>query len=220
MHDIQIKYKYFFFLLLFLGSTLFAQDTLRLSQDGIELREYYLGLHVEDLWQAGHHIDWLTGIPNDPFAKHGVSTHCSAFAAAACYGLHLYILRPPDHGQELLANAQFEWLASADGNKAGWVRISADDPRDVWMTAQRKANEGIPVVASVENPDPHSPGHIAMVMPSEISTDSITALGPRVIQAGGENHNEVSLKQGFKKHITEWPEKSIWFYFHMNKVSD
>jgi hypothetical protein len=53
-------------------------------------------------------------------------THCSAYVAAAAFYLDIYILRPPNHQQLHLANAQVSWLG-ADGvengptaEEAGW----------------------------------------------------------------------------------------------------
>jgi hypothetical protein len=75
----------------------------RIDEKGSSLKHFYHSLHVEDLWIAGHHINWETGQADNPNAEHGIHTHCSAFAAAACKRLHIYILRPPEHGQLLLA---------------------------------------------------------------------------------------------------------------------
>jgi hypothetical protein len=53
-------------------------------------------------------------------------------------------LRPPEHGQKLLANAQSEWLAE-EGAARGWVRLADADQ------AQAAANRGLLVVASYHN---------------------------------------------------------------------
>jgi len=67
---------------------------------------------VESKWIAGEHVYWDTGLPTGvPETSPGKHTHCSAFVAAAAKNLGVYILRPPEHGQKLLANAQNEWLA-------------------------------------------------------------------------------------------------------------
>jgi hypothetical protein len=69
-------------------------------------------LDVEHHWPAGIHVNWQTGEP-DGLSEHtpGKHTHCSAFAAAAAKRLNIYLLRPPEHGQILLANAQ--WAAQS-----------------------------------------------------------------------------------------------------------
>ncbi len=206
--------KYSVIILFFLLFSAYAQDTLRVTANGYDLRDIYLSLDVEHLWQAGYHVDWKTGESDEPWAKSGNKTHCSAFVAAACSHLNMYVLRPPEHKQELLANSQFEWLASDAGKKAGWVQIADENILDIWIAAQEKANDGYAVIASCANEDPRSPGHIALVMPSEVITDSVKASGPKVIQAGAMNRNEVSLRKGFGKHISEWPEKTILFYYH------
>ena len=60
---------------------------------------------VESKWIAGEHVYWETGLPTGvPETSPGKHTHCSAFVAAAAKNLGVYILRPPEHGQKLLAN--------------------------------------------------------------------------------------------------------------------
>src|SRR5689334_14461426 len=66
-------------------------------------------LDVENHWPAGVHVKWETGVPDGrPESGSGKHTHCSAFVAAAARELGIYILRPPEHPQLLLANAQYE----------------------------------------------------------------------------------------------------------------
>jgi hypothetical protein len=64
------------------------------------------GMKVESLWLAREHVNWETGEPDkgQDYAGPGRSTHCSAFAAAVGERLGVYMLRPPEHGQILLAN--------------------------------------------------------------------------------------------------------------------
>lgn len=85
-----------------------AQDCVRLTSCGEQLKFFYLGMDVLHKWPAGRHINWQTGEPDDPDAVSEIRTHCSAFIAAACERQGIYILRPPGHRQELLANAQFK----------------------------------------------------------------------------------------------------------------
>ena len=80
----------------------------------------------------------------------GKHTHCSAFVAAFAKKLGIYILRPPEHGQVLLANAQNEWLPSA-GAAQGWRAVSNA------LEAQALANSGVLVVASYHNHRTTSP---------------------------------------------------------------
>lgn len=86
---------------------------------GERLRVFLDGSHVETRWIAGYHVIWQTGQRNGPPqgdpAHH---THCSAYAAAVALDLDIYLLRPPHHGQERLANAQVEWLGGS-GNYSG-----------------------------------------------------------------------------------------------------
>ncbi|HUE10864.1 MAG TPA: hypothetical protein VMQ54_07990, partial [Steroidobacteraceae bacterium] len=79
---------------------------------GQELAAAVDALEVEAHWPAGVHVDWETGVPDGkPERGIGKHTHCSAFVASAAKKLGIYILRPPEHGQMLLANAQYDWLA-------------------------------------------------------------------------------------------------------------
>jgi hypothetical protein len=208
-----------FIVILFLAalSLCNAQDTLRVDSAGIKLKNFYTGLNVENLWIAGHHINWETGLPNDSGAKEGVRTHCSAFAAAACERLNIYILHPPQHGQVLLANAQFEWLKAGEAYRDGWRQISDTNEYVIYSRAQEYANKGYVVVAVVQNPDEHKPGHIAFILPGDITQEKLKEEGPGVIMASAHNYNYIPLKRGFKSHITGWPEKSILFYYNSNR---
>jgi hypothetical protein len=99
-------------------------------------------MNVESLWQANQHINWETGMPDRGanYEGPGNHTHCSAFAAAAAKRLGIYLLRPPQHGQQLLANAQAEWIASPAGREAGWRLVP--NTRETMHMAQHLANQG------------------------------------------------------------------------------
>jgi hypothetical protein len=134
-----------------------------------------------------------------------------AFVAAACDRMGVYILRPPDHSQVLLANAQNAWL-KREGPRFGSHRV--DSP----VEAQRLANRGDVVVASYTNPNQHRPGHIAMVRPSTKSDGAVADEGPQLIQAGRSNYNSVSLVQGFVHHQDAWKNRGIEFFAHAPDV--
>ena len=166
-------------------------------------------MHVESLWLAGQRVNWETGEPDseagtDETADH---SHCSVFAAATAMRLGVYLLRPPEHGQVLLANAQAEWLQSEDGRQAGWSAVS--DMRQ----AQRLANEGKLALAVYESPDKHVPGHIAIVRPSKRSLATLNNDGPELIQAGEHNYNRVNARVGFEHHTGAFPD-GIRYYVH------
>jgi hypothetical protein len=186
-----------------------AQSSLPIEKGGQKLKDFYLSLDVENLWIAGSHVNWETGVADRPDATSGNHTHCSAFAAAACKRLSIYLLRPPDHKQLLLANAQYEWLATPAAADAGWKLVAGGN---VYAAAQKLANSGYVVIAVCKNPDEKKPGHAALVMPTDIRIDKLAELGPELIMAGTHNHNYVSLKAGFHSHLTEWPEHVILFY--------
>lgn len=177
--------------LLLLSSLLRASD---LSREGLQLSARYDAMDVEHHWLAGVHVAWLTGCPD---TGRPAKTHCSAFAAAACERLGIYLLRPPAHSQMGLANAQAAWLRG-DGRRKGWTRV--EDP----FLAQQQANRGQVVVAVLESPDPGHPGHIALVRPSPKSDGAIRTEGPQIIQAGQDNLNSASLREGFRHHRGAW----------------
>lgn len=166
-------------------------------------------LQVESRWIAGVHVNWETGLPDGkPEHSPGKHTHCSAFVASAAKLLGVYILRPPQHGQVLLANAQYDWLASEDGAAQGWRFLKSGEE------AQEQANRGQLVVATYHNHHDDKPGHIAIVRPSQKSREAIAQEGPDIIQAGGHNYSVASAKQGFEGHPSAWKYNEILYYAH------
>jgi len=166
-------------------------------------------MNVESLWLAGEHVNWETGEPDKgaDYEGPGDHSHCSAFVAAAAKRLGVYLLRPPEHGELLLANAQADWLASEAGAQNGWRSVA--DMRE----AQRLANQGNLVLALYRNPNPHVPGHIAIVRPSEKSAAALEENGPEMIQAGEHNYTKISARVGFEHHPGAWPD-GIRYYAH------
>jgi hypothetical protein len=163
---------------------------------------------VETKWIAGARIDWETGLPHDEAETlPGRHTHCSAFVASAAKTLGVYILRPPEHGQVLLANAQNEWLAST-GASQGWRVLNGP------LEAQSVANAGALVVASYHSHRDNKPGHIAIVRPGDKSEQAIVSEGPDVIQAGSVNSNSISLRAGFAGHPHAWNDSEVAYYAH------
>ena len=174
-----------------------------------ELWKRLEAMEVDKLWLPGAIVDWKTGLPTgqpikDAKNKH---THCSQFVAAATERLGVYVLRPPEHRVVLLANAQFDWLASDAGKKAGWVRLVDG------AAAQAAANDGRLVLASLKNPDPTKSGHIAIVRPGNKDTDLLAKEGPDIMQAGGTNALRTTLRRGFGNHKKEYDQ--IAFYAHV-----
>jgi hypothetical protein len=179
-----------------------------ISPAGQRLAQKLDSFEVEKHWPAHLHVNWETGDPDGkPEKGTGVHTHCSAFVASAAKQLGVYILRPPEHGQVLLANAQNEWLAS-EGAKEGWR------PLKDGVEAEASANKGELVVASYHNHHDNKPGHIAIVRPSTKSPDAIAEEGPDMVQAGGHNYHVVSAKQGFAGHPAAWRDHEIEYYAH------
>jgi hypothetical protein len=167
-------------------------------------------MNVEALWIADQHVNWETGEPDRGAAYEGPGkhTHCSAFAASAAKRLGVYILRPPEHGQLLLANAQAQWLSSANGSSQGWRSVNGA------AAAQTQANRGNLVVVVFANPDQHEPGHVAIVRPSEKSLLALERNGPDIIQAGTHNHTRTVVRIGFSNHPGAWPD-GVRYYMHV-----
>ena len=174
-----------------------------------ELWKRLEAMEVDKLWLPGAIVDWKTGLPTGQAIKDAKSkhTHCSQFVAAATERLGVYVLRPPEHGVVLLANAQFDWLASDAGKKAGWVALKDG------AEAQAAANDGRLVLASLKNPDPTKSGHIAIVRPGNKDTDLLAKEGPDIMQAGGTNALRTTLRKGFGNHKKEYDQ--IAFYAHV-----
>jgi hypothetical protein len=167
---------------------------------------------VETKWIAGQHIYWESGLPTGvPETSPGKHTHCSAFVASAAKQLGVYILRPPEHGQKLLANAQNEWLAE-EGAAHGWQKLA--DAK----AAQAAANRGMLVVASYHNHHDDKPGHIVIVRPGTKTPEQIAAEGPDVIQAGALNATSISIKTAFAGHPAAWRDNEIEYYAHEVKL--
>jgi hypothetical protein len=178
------------------------------SAKGLWLAHELDAMGVETKWIAGHHIDWRTGEPDGrPERSHGRHTHCSAFVAAFAQEIGVYILRPPEHGQVLLANAQNEWLEQ-EGAQAGWRRLSDA------IAAQASANAGELVVASYHNRRDDKPGHIAIIKPAALSPPEIEADGPMSIQAGTVNSAAIRVRLGFSGHVHAWNDDEIDYYAH------
>ncbi|MBS0582477.1 MAG: hypothetical protein JSS42_05175 [Proteobacteria bacterium] len=170
-------------------------------------------LDVEHHWPAGVHVHWESGEPDGkPESGIGKHTHCSAFVAAAAKRLGIYILRPPEHKQILLANAQFDWLAN-EGASRGWRPL-----RDA-AEAQAQANRGMFVVAAYKNRRDDKPGHIAIVRPGTKSPAVLAGEGPDITQAGARNYRSTTLAQGFAGHPAAWRDREVRFYAHAPESS-
>ena len=167
------------------------------------------GMNVESLWLAHEHVNWETGEPDKgpDYDGPGRSTHCSAFAAAVAKKVGVYMLRPPDHGQILLANAQAEWFHTDKGRQSGWRTVSGA------QQAQTLANQGNLVVMVYESADPKKPGHIAIVRPAARLQRLLDENGPAIIQAGTKNYSSTSAKVGFLHHPEASPSK-VQYYSH------
>jgi hypothetical protein len=183
-----------------------------ITPDGARLARLLDNSGVDHLWLAAQHIIWDTGA-QDPARPGGTmrATHCSAFAAAMAQRAGIYLLRPPEHGQGLLANAQMTWLDGGPDKTDGWLPV-ADA-----VAAQTAANRGELVVAVFRNPDPHRPGHIAVLRPSQKTRAELDRDGPQETQAGTHNALSTTVASGFRIHHGAWLPGgggSIRFFAH------
>jgi hypothetical protein len=168
------------------------------TSEGRRLAALLEATGVDHLWLAGRHIDWRSGeADGDRPDGRDESSHCSAFAAAVAASLGIYVLRPPEHPQQLLANAQAHWLA-AEGASRGWREL-AD-----FRAAQREANQGHLVLEAFESPNPRRPGHVAIVRPSAKPDSRLASEGPDETQAGSFNAIDVATAEGFRQHRGAW----------------
>ena len=178
------------------------------APDGVRLARFLDRSGVEQRWPAGVHVTWETGVPDGkPETSAGKHTHCSAFVAAEAKQLGVYILRPPEHGQILLANAQYDWL-EREGRARGWTELRGPD------AAQAAANRGELVVATYRNRHDDKPGHIAIVRPSDKSRHAIETEGPQITQAGGSNYLSTSVARGFAGHPAAWGRGELRYFAH------
>ena len=181
-----------------------------ISHEGKLLGEKLGAMDVEHHWEPGRSVAWKTGKLLEKQGEYRKSnTHCSAFVAAACLKMDVYILRSPDHEPKNLANAQAEWLATK-GSESGWKSVK--DP----LVAQHLANKGQLIVVAFKEANPEKSGHIAVVRPSTKSVEQIHHEGPQIIQAGATNANSTSVKEGFKHHLGAFPQ-GVTYYVHSAK---
>lgn len=179
------------------------------TKAGEELARRLDALDVERRWLPGRQpVDWRTGETTGPEKYERRHTRCSQFAAAACMRLEVYLLRPPEHSTYLLANAQKAWLDSEKGREAGWRPLGSP------VEAQALANQGWLVVASYANPEPHRPGHIALVRPEARTPGQIAREGPAITQAGRENHRRTTAAVGFRNHPGAFERGEIHYFAH------
>jgi hypothetical protein len=188
-------------LIIGIASTARAEITPR----GRQLGGLLDAMRVDQFWLPGGSVAWKTGQPLNRPPGNKPHTHCSAFVAAACARLNVYILSPPEHSTVLLANAQYDWLGGR-GSEAGWQRVN--DP----VEAQAMANRGLLVVATYK--EQGRPGHIAIVRPCDKSAAAITSEGPQIIQAGMTNYASTGLATGFSRHPAAWRDHQVRFYYH------
>jgi hypothetical protein len=165
-------------------------------------------LHIEQYWVAGKKINWKTGVPVVPEVElPNDRSFCSAFVAAVCLRLGIYIPRPPQYSLEFLAMTQNIWLKK-HGYEEGWFYVESG------MDAQELANMGFLVVASYRQEPPGKRGHIAIVRPSTKSSQLIAQEGPDIIQAGKINYSLTSISIGFQSFNHAFKNNQICYFAH------
>lgn len=198
--------KWIAVVVLALGCGLAGSWAFPIDESGARWAVVLDGMDVAHRWLAGEPIAWRTGVYSEKSRQE--ASHCSAFAAAACERAGVYLLRPPEHGQTLLANAQMQWLEGEEGARHGWRPVESA------VEAQQLANRGWVVLAVYRNPDAHRAGHVAVVRPSEKSAQLIEQEGPQVIQAGTYNYQSTSVRQGFARHRGAFEAGEIHYFAH------
>jgi hypothetical protein len=205
-----------------------ATNTATVFSQAAMLTSLLDSLEVEDYWAEGTNVNWLTGVAgtydsNTNMMTEGTATHCSAFVGSVTELLGVYILRQPQASDILLANNQANWLAT---NTAGWTLVSN------MTTAQHLANAGTLAVASYLNPDPSTPGHIAVLRPSNRTDVSVNEFGPEECQSGDVNYADTNISTGFAtpgqfpgeikyySHTVTYPVSPAYAVFNQNYVSN
>ncbi len=190
-----------------------------LTAGGYRLMAFIDGFPIDTQWLTGHRIVWQTGQQNGPDGI-GPSdhTHCSAFVAALALDLNIYILRPPNHGQELLADAQMAWLGGGASSgptaaESGWRSLGSASGSGVLAAAVDAANQGKLVFAGYNQPPVggvQRSGHVVAVRPQ---TTIDAEAGPQVVMAGTNNWRAISMRSAFESHAGAWPD-GITVYVH------
>jgi hypothetical protein len=194
---------------------------------GARLTEFLDALPVTTRWIHRHRIVWQTGQQNAPdFEGPMAHTHCSAFVAAVALMLDIYFLRPPFHSQELLANAQADWLAGS-GNFRGpialdskWRALGAsgtDNALDASLSAAASGQLVVAIykaapVTDSEGRSHQRHGHVCIVRPPR-QTSPPRQEGPDVISVGDVNRPCTSMRTAFHAHPGAWPNE-IQLYAH------
>jgi len=193
---------------------------------GPRLTEFLDALPVTTRWLHHHRVVWQTGQQNAPEGTGPMAhTHCSAFVAAAALMLDIYLLRPPFHSQELLANAQADWLAGTGNHRgptaadSGWTALGVTSDSAALTRAVTAAGAGQLVVAIFKAPPVtdnqgvvrQRPGHVCIVRPPGAPPPPDD--GPDVISVGDVNRPRTSMRTAFHAHPGAWPN-AIQLYVH------
>jgi hypothetical protein len=182
---------------------------------GPRLAEFLDALPVTTRWIHNHRVVWQTGQQKAPEGT-GLTpeTHCSAFIAAVALMLDIYILRPPNYGQDKLANAQADWFAGASAfrgptaSDSRWIALGSSGDAGALKAAVEAANLGRLVVAIYKAPqvtgsDGH--GHAVIVRPQ--SAAAVRDDGPHVVSVADVNRPDTPMRTAFHAHPEAWPDK-------------
>ena len=185
-------------------------DEARISPAGQRLLQLLDRADVTHHWLAGVHVDWKSGEPDGKVERHPEhATHCSAFVASLAERLYVPLLRPPEHPDHQLANAEFDWLLGEAGRSNGWVPVATP------IEAQQRANRGEWVLAVYRATKEGHHGHIAVVRPAEKTAAELDADGPQITQAGTHNYQSATLAKGFDQHPQAWGTvRAVRFFAH------
>jgi hypothetical protein len=190
---------------------------------GPRLAEFLDCLPLATRWIHNHRVVWQTGQQKAPESQ-GTSeeTHCSAFIAAVALMLDRYILRPPNHGEDGLANAQAAWFAGEatfpgpTAKESHWIALGSSGDAAALKAAVDAANLGQLVVAIFNaqpvgtpggkpHPDSDDHGHACIVRPQ--SAAAVGDDGPHVMSVADDNRPDTPMKTAFHAHPGAWPDR-------------
>lgn len=145
----------------------------------------------------------------NPYLRRGTTTYCNVFVSDVTSTLGGEFPRMKD-GEEIVANDMYDWAAKEQAPaETGWYPLPTGgeflparagrqaDRVQPGRLAQQLANQGMIVVAIWKNPRRGHSGHTAIVVPHAWNGQYDHANGPKIAQAGGQNHNLANAADGF-----------------------
>src|SRR5271165_867385 len=165
--------------------------------DGARASARQLGRRSPVARRPAHHLGHRRAGPRTSGwheAHHALQRLCGGHGAA-----RRHLSAAPAGARPEPARQRADDLARRQRGDGGWLA-----PVSTPIEAQAAANRGEFVVAVYQNPDPHRPGHIAVLRPSDKSQAALDTEGPQEAQAGERNWLTNSVAEGFLHHHGAW----------------